>query len=211
LAGIDLDGFNTGVEDTKANLTEVLPSTKKPYNRLTGVGIDITVRYYNIGKYTSRPTGMYYAFVDVRGRMGWFMGPATIYYRDFPEVPLRKPSASSPRAAFAIDENNVVRKSYGVKFFFQPEGGSIGVFYWAKLWSAIIEALVVFGVVNTILVLLARWCFGYNSSIYSQQMYVSPSGETRELYVNKLIYAILFGNDDKLSKEGFKECCNEHG
>jgi len=133
LAGIDLDGFNTGVEDTKANIAGVLSSTKKPYNRLTGVGIDITVRYYNLGKYTRRPSGRYYAFVDVRGRMGWFLGPATIYYRDFPEVPLRKPNASSPRAAFAIDENNVVRKSYGVKFFFEAEGGSIGVFHWGKL------------------------------------------------------------------------------
>jgi len=143
--------------------------------------------------------------------MGWFMGPATVYYRDFPKIPLLRPNTSIPRAAFAVDRNNVARKSYGIKFFFESEGGAIGVFQWEKLKSGIIDALVVFGLVNTFLVLLAEWCFGYNSSIYSQQMYVSPSGEIRELYVNKLIYTVLFGNDDKLSREKFKECCRKYG
>jgi len=128
LAGTHLDALNTGVEDTAAGLAEVLLSTTKPYNRITGVGIDVTVRYYNMHKYTKRKTGKYYAFVDVRARLGWFLGPKTVYYRDFPEIPLVRPNASNARAAFSPTINRVMRKSYGLKFFFESGGGAIGVF-----------------------------------------------------------------------------------
>jgi len=74
-----------------------------------------------------------------------------------------------------------------------------------------IDALVVFGIVNALIMIFAERCFGYNSSIYSQQMYCAPSGEKRELYVNKLLYAILFGNSKKISKDKFRVFFDKYG
>jgi len=205
-----LDELNTDVEDSRAT-PEVPSNTKKPYNRITGVGIDINVRYYNMRLHTERTTGHLYAFVDVRARRGWFLGPAHVYYRDFPQIPLESPARSIPRASFSPTGNSVTRKSYGVKYSFEIGGGAIGEFDWQQLKKELIDSMVLFGLVTVVLNLIALYGFGYNSYIYTEQMRDGPLGEIRELYVKKLVYAILFGNDDSVDFEEFKAFLGKYG
>jgi len=210
LAGVNLDELNTDVEDTRAT-PYVLSNTKKPYIRITGVGIDINVRYYNMRLYTQRTSGNLYAFVDVRARRGWFLGPAHVYYRDFPQIPLESPARSIPRASFSPTGNSVTRKSYGLKYSFEIGGGAIGEFDWQQLKKELIDSLVLYGLVTAVLNLIALYGFGYNSYIYTEQMRNGPLGEIRELYVKKLVYAILFGNDDSVDFQEFQAFLGKYG
>ena len=180
LAGVDLDkpfdqqpgnfegtleGLTGGGADYSGTGTQLNSAGKYPYPRLSGVRLNILVRYFNYDLHKKVHTEMgdddVYAIVTVSPVLGWFSKGQEITYRSNP-TDLTDPIDAADGAPDGYFQDMY---KYGILFDIQ-QTGLVGVLDPVFVILTLTSGLVLLGVAGTIVNLLAKFGLGDLSKTY---------------------------------------------
>jgi len=182
LAGVDLDkpfdqqpgnfegtleGLTGGGADYSGTGTQLNSAGKYPYPRLSGVRLNILVRYFNydLHKKVHTEIDIYdddvYAIVTVSPVLGWFSKGQEITYRSNP-TDLTDPIDAADGAPDGYFQDMY---KYGILFDIQ-QTGLVGVLDPVFVILTLTSGLVLLGVAGTIVNLLAKFGLGDLSKTY---------------------------------------------
>ena len=180
LAGVDLDkpfdqqpgnfegtleGLTGGGADYSGTGTALNSAGKYPYPRLSGVRLNILVRYFNYDLHKKVHTEMgdddVYAIVTVSPVLGWFSKGQEITYRSNP-TDLTDPIDAADGAPDGYYQDMY---KYGILFDIQ-QTGLVGALDPVFIILTLTSGLVLLGVAGTIVNLLAKFGLGDLSKTY---------------------------------------------
>jgi len=180
LAGVDLDkpfdqqpgnfegtleGLTGGGADYSGTGTALNSAGKYPYPRLSGVRLNILVRYFNYDLHKKVHTEMgdddVYAIVTVSPVLGWFSKGQEITYRSNP-TDLTDPIDAADGAPEGYYQDMY---KYGILFDIQ-QTGLVGALDPVFIILTLTSGLVLLGVAGTIVNLLAKFGLGDLSKTY---------------------------------------------
>lgn len=180
LAGVDLDkpfdqqpgnfegtleGLTGGGADYSGTGTQLNSAGKYPYPRLSGVRLNILVRYFNYDLHKKVHTEMgdddVYAIVTVSPVLGWFSKGQEITYRSNP-TDLTDPIDAADGAPDGYFQDMY---KYGILFDIQ-QTGLVGALDPVFVIVTLTSGLVLLGVAGTIVNLLAKFGLGDLSKTY---------------------------------------------
>ena len=180
LAGVDLDkpfdqqpgnfegtleGLTGGGADYSGTGTQLNSAEKYPYPRLSGVRLNILVRYFNYDLHKKVHTEMgdddVYAIVTVSPVLGWFSKGQEITYRSNP-TDLTDPIDAADGAPEGYYQDMY---KYGILFDIQ-QTGLVGALDPVFIILTLTSGLVLLGVAGTIVNLLAKFGLGDLSKTY---------------------------------------------
>ena len=180
LAGVDLDkpfdqqpgnfegtleGLTGGGADYSGTGTQLNSAGKYPYPRLSGVRLNILVRYFNYDLHKKVHTEMgdddVYAIVTVSPVLGWFSKGQEITYRSNP-TDLTDPIDAADGAPDGYYQDMY---KYGILFDIQ-QTGLVGELDPVFIILTLTSGLVLLGVAGTIVNLLAKFGLGDLSKTY---------------------------------------------
>ena len=180
LAGVDLDkpfdqqpgnfegtleGLTGGGADYSGTGTQLNSAGKYPYPRLSGVRLNILVRYFNYDLHKKVHTEMgdddVYAIVTVSPVLGWFSKGQEITYRSNP-TDLTDPIDAPDGAPDGYFQDMY---KYGILFDIQ-QTGLVGALDLVFVIVTLTSGLVLLGVAGTIVNLLAKFGLGDLSKTY---------------------------------------------
>lgn len=180
LAGVDLDkpfdqqpgnfegtleGLTGGGADYSGTGTQLNSAGKYPYPRLSGVRLNILVRYFNYDLHKKVHTEMgdddVYAIVTVSPVLGWFSKGQEITYRSNP-TDLTDPIDAEDGAPDGYFQDMY---KYGILFDIQ-QTGLVGALDPVFIILTLTSGLVLLGVAGTIVNLLAKFGLGDLSKTY---------------------------------------------
>ena len=180
LAGVDLDkpfdqqpgnfegtleGLTGGGADYSGTGTQLNSAEKYPYPRLSGVRLNILVRYFNYDLHKKVHTEMgdddVYAIVTVSPVLGWFSKGQEITYRSNP-TDLTDPIDAAGGAPEGYYQDMY---KYGILFDIQ-QTGLVGALDPVFIILTLTSGLVLLGVAGTIVNLLAKFGLGDLSKTY---------------------------------------------
>ena len=180
LAGVDLDkpfdqqpgnfegtleGLTGGGADYSGTGTALNSAGKYPYPRLSGVRLNILVRYFNYDLHKKVHTEMgdddVYAIVTVSPVLGWFSKGQEITYRSNP-TDLTDPINAADGAPEGYYQDMY---KYGILFDIQ-QTGLVGALDPVFIILTLTSGLVLLGVAGTIVNLLAKFGLGDLSKTY---------------------------------------------
>ena len=180
LAGVDLDkpfdqqpgnfegtleGLTGGGADYSGTGTALNSTGKYPYPRLSGVRLNILVRYFNYDLHKKVHTEMgdddVYAIVTVSPVLGWFSKGQEITYRSNP-TDLTDPIDAADGAPEGYYQDMY---KYGILFDIQ-QTGLVGALDPVFIILTLTSGLVLLGVAGTIVNLLAKFGLGDLSKTY---------------------------------------------
>lgn len=180
LAGVDLDkpfdqqpgnfegtleGLTGGGADYSGTGTQLNSAGKYPYPRLSGVRLNILVRYFNYDLHKKVHTEMgdddVYAIVTVSPVLGWFSKGQEITYRSNP-TDLTDPIDAADGAPDGYFQDMY---KYGILFDIQ-QTGLVGALDPVFIILTLTSGLVLLGVAGTIVNLLAKFGLGDLSKTY---------------------------------------------
>jgi hypothetical protein len=180
LAGVDLDkpfdqqpgnfegtleGLTGGGADYSGTGTQLNSAGKYPYPRLSGVRLNILVRYFNYDLHKKVHTEMgdddVYAIVTVSPILGWFSKGQEITYRSDP-TDLTDPIDAADGAPDGYYQDMY---KYGILFDIQ-QTGLVGQLDPVFIIVTLTSGLVLLGVAGTIVNLLAKFGLGDLSKTY---------------------------------------------
>lgn len=180
LAGVDLDkpfdqqpgnfegtleGLTGGGADYSGTGTALNSAGKYPYPRLSGVRLNILVRYFNYDLHKKVHTEMgdddVYAIVTVSPVLGWFSKGQEITYRSNP-TDLTDPIDAADGASEGYYQDMY---KYGILFDIQ-QTGLVGALDPVFIILTLTSGLVLLGVAGTIVNLLAKFGLGDLSKTY---------------------------------------------
>jgi len=180
LAGVDLDkpfdqqpgnfegtleGLTGGGADYSGTGTQLNSAGKYPYPRLSGVRLNILVRYFNYDLHKKVHTEMgdddVYAIVTVSPVLGWFSKGQDITYRSNP-TDLTDPIDAADGAPDGYYQDMY---KYGILFDIQ-QTGLVGQLDPVFIIVTLTSGLVLLGVAGTIVNLLAKFGLGDLSKTY---------------------------------------------